>query len=70
MFTFSVAGPMARTAADVALQMRVLGRPDPRSPLSHHVPAERFADSLERDFSGTSIAWSAGTGIPWSSASR
>ncbi|WP_277680827.1 amidase [Saccharomonospora azurea] len=57
-FTFSVAGPMARTAADVALMMRALGRPDPRSPLSHHVPAERFADPLERDFTGTPIAWS------------
>lgn len=62
MFTFAVAGPMARTVADVALQMRVLGRPDPRSPLSHHVPAERFADSLERDFTGTSVAWSADLG--------
>ncbi|CAM2977754.1 amidase [Saccharomonospora xinjiangensis] len=62
LFTLGVAGPMARTAADVALLMRVLAEPDPRSPLSHHVPASRFADPLDRDFAGTSVAWSADLG--------
>lgn len=62
MFTLSVAGPMARTAADVALLMRVLAEPDPRSPLSHHVPAAVFAEPLDRDFTGTTVAWSADLG--------
>jgi amidase len=57
-FTFGVAGPMARTVADVALMMSVLAAPDPRSPLSHAVLAEQFAQSLARDFSGTKVAWS------------
>jgi amidase len=57
-FTFGVTGPMARTVADVALMMSVLAAPDPRSPLSHAVPAERFAQSLTRDFSETNVAWS------------
>ncbi|HYJ67604.1 MAG TPA: amidase [Nocardioidaceae bacterium] len=57
-FTFGVAGPMARTVADVALTMSVLAAPDPRSPLSHAEPAERFAQPLARDFSETNIAWS------------
>jgi amidase len=38
--------------------MSVLARPDPRSPLSHAVPVDRFERSLKRDFSGTSVAWS------------
>jgi amidase len=57
-YTFGVSGPMARTVADVALVMRVLAAPDPRSPLSHAVPVERFEQSLRRDFSGTGVAWS------------
>jgi amidase len=57
-FAFGVSGPMARTVADVALMMSVLAAPDARSPLSQAVPVERFEQSLERDFSGTSVAWS------------
>ena len=57
-FTLATAGPMARTVADVALLMRVLGPPDPRHPLTSAVPAEHFAAPLERDFRGTVVAWS------------
>jgi amidase len=58
LFTLSVAGPMARTVTDVALQMQVLSPPDPRHPLSHAVSPEQFALPLGRDFTGTVIAWS------------
>lgn len=54
----SVQGPMARTVQDVALIMSVIAGPDPRSPISIAEPAEAFARPLERDFSGTRIAWS------------
>ncbi|WP_034271260.1 amidase [Haloechinothrix halophila] len=57
-FALAVAGPMARTVGDVALQMRVLSPPDPRHPLSHSVPADQFARPLGRDFTGTTVAWS------------
>lgn len=57
-FTQSVNGPMARTAEDLALYLSVLGAPDGRSPLSHHVPPEAFREPLRRDFAGTKVAWS------------
>lgn len=57
-FTFAVAGPMARTVADVALMMTVLAAPDSRSPLSHAAPAEQFGQPLARDFGGANVAWS------------
>lgn len=56
-FTLAVVGPMARTVADVALQMQVLAAPHPRSPWA--APGhERFAEALGRDFRGTAVAWS------------
>ena len=55
-FTLSVAGPMARTVADVALLLSVLAGPDPRSPISLLDPGSKFARTLERDFKGTRIA--------------
>jgi len=54
----SVNGPMARTVEDVALMLTALSGPDRRSPLSIDEPASMFAAPLERDFSGTRIAWS------------
>jgi len=55
-FTLSVAGPMARTVADVALLLSVLAGPDARSPISLPDPVSKFALPLERDFKGTRIA--------------
>ncbi len=53
----AVEGPMARTVGDVALLLSVLGQPDAGSPLTAN--AAGFADvPLERDFSGTSVAFS------------
>lgn len=56
-FTLSVDGPMARTAADVALLLSVLAGPDPRSPISIHDPGSIFARPLDRGFDGTRVAW-------------
>lgn len=58
MFTLAVAGPMARTVGDVALQMQVLAGPDQRSPLSHAVPPQQFEKPLDRDFSTSVVAFS------------
>jgi len=56
--TLSVHGPMARTVADLALYLSAIAGPDPRAPLSVEQPASVFAESLERDFSATRVAWS------------
>jgi amidase len=58
LLMLSTAGPMARTAADVALLLRVLSPPDARHPLSSVGPAEQFGTPLERDLRGTVVAWS------------
>ena len=54
----SVPGGMARTVADLALQLTAIAGPDPRVPSSLMHPASVFAQNLERDFTGTRIAWS------------
>ena len=54
----AVQGPMGRSVADVALLLSVLAGPDPRSPIAIEEPGERFRAPLERDFSGTRVAWS------------
>ena len=54
----SVQGPMGRSAADAALMLSALAGPDPRVPISIDEPGERFREPLERDFSGTRVAWS------------
>jgi amidase len=56
--TLSVAGPMARTVADVALMLSAMAGPDPRSPIALAEPGERFARPLDRDFAGVRVAWS------------
>ena len=56
--TLSVEGPMARTVADAALMLSAISGPDPRSPISLPEPGEAFQRPLDRDFSGTRIAWS------------
>jgi amidase len=55
--TLSVDGPMARTVADVALMLRAIAGPDPRSPMSIAAPFAGSDVSLGRDFSGTRVAW-------------
>jgi amidase len=54
----STEGPMARTVRDVALMFGAISGPDPRSPLAISEPGEDFSQLLERDFSGTRVAWS------------
>jgi len=60
--TLAVSGPMARTVEDVALFLRVLAGPDLRDPISLADRGERFGASLERDFAGTRVAWTADLG--------
>ncbi|MDX6724609.1 MAG: amidase [Solirubrobacteraceae bacterium] len=55
---FIVSGPMARTAADVALMLSAMAGPDDRSPVALTEPGDRFAGPLDRDFSGVRVAWS------------
>jgi amidase len=53
-----VEGPMARNVADCALMLDALTGNDSRAPISLPGPARPFAESLDRDFSGTRIAFS------------
>ena len=55
--TLHVAGPMARTVADVALMLSAMAGPDRRSPVAIGGPARGSGD-LGRDFKGVRIAWS------------
>lgn len=57
-FPISVQGPMARTVEDAALMLSAIAGPDPRSPIAIFEPGDKFAQPLERDFSGVHIAWS------------
>ena len=54
----SVSGPMARNVSDCALFLSAIAGPDSRVPISITEPGSTFMQSLERDFSGTNIAWS------------
>ncbi|WP_246333298.1 amidase [Aureimonas mangrovi] len=54
--TLSTDGPMARSAADLALLLDVLAGPDPRSPLSLPRPDRPFAEFAERP-GGNRIGW-------------
>lgn len=61
-----VAGPMARTVADVALFLSAMAGPDPRSPLSIPDDGVQFNAPLERSFKGVRVAWWRGLGgIPF-----
>ncbi len=60
--TISIHGPMARTVQDIALMMTVIAGPDPRCPIALSEPGSLFAQSLNRSFKGTRIAWSADLG--------
>ena len=50
------AGPMARTAADVAVLLTALAGYDPRDPASAKVPAEDYTASLEQSVAGLRLA--------------
>ncbi len=56
--SLSVSGPMARTVADLALQLSVVAGPDRRVPNSLPEPGAMFAAPLDRDFTGVKVAWS------------
>jgi amidase len=58
----SVAGPIARTVADVALFLSAIAGPDHRNPLSIQEDPARFRAPLARDFKGTRVAWWHGLG--------
>lgn len=60
--TLSVDGPMARSAADVALFLSAIAGPDARSPISITEPGSRFAAPLDRDFKGVRVAWAGSLG--------
>jgi amidase len=59
---FSVDGPMARTAADVALLLRAMAGPDPRAPLSQRVAPLDLELPLDADLRGRRVAWSRSLG--------
>ncbi|MGQ0538155.1 MAG: amidase [Gemmatimonadaceae bacterium] len=62
----SVAGPMARNVADVALFFSAIAGPSARDPLSISEDGSRFAARLDRDFKGVRVAWWKGLGgIPF-----
>jgi len=68
-----VAGPMARTVADVALLLSVLAGPDPRVPLALDAPAPltgRLPGLLARDLRGVRVAWTDDLGLPVEPAVR
>jgi amidase len=52
-----VAGPMARTATDLAALLAVQSGYDPRVPLSIREDPARFTRNLERDFRGVRVGW-------------
>jgi amidase len=53
----AVAGPMARTVADLAALLATQAGPDPRAPLSVGEDPERFRAGLDRDLAGLRIGW-------------
>ncbi|MCY4620908.1 MAG: amidase [bacterium] len=57
-----VEGPMARTVADIALHLRAMAGPDPRSPISIDQSPDALAGSLERDLTSARVAWSPDAG--------
>ena len=54
----SVSGPMARNVSDCALFLSAIAGQASRVPISITESGARFLETLERDFSGTNIAWS------------
>ncbi|MDX6619997.1 MAG: amidase [Gaiellales bacterium] len=59
---YTVEGPMARTADDLALFLRALAGPDPRDPISQRAAALEPAGPLAADLRGRRVAWSPSLG--------
>ncbi len=59
---FSVDGPIARTAQDVALLLAAMAGPDARAPLSLRTPALDLEAPLDADLRGRRVAWSPSLG--------
>jgi amidase len=56
--SLAVAGPMARTVADVALMLSVIAGPDDRAPLSYDVDTRAFRAAVRRpSVRGWRVAW-------------
>ena len=55
---FSVHGPMARTAADIALYMATIAGPSKQSPVSMVTKGSDFQQPLECNWKNTRVAWS------------
>ncbi|SEB43079.1 amidase [Rhodococcus jostii] len=53
----AVVGPMGRSVADVTHLLSTMAGPDANAPLGIDEDPEVFTRSLDRDFSGTRIAW-------------
>ncbi len=60
--TTGVAGPMARTVADLALLLSVIAGPDARAPLALADPGETFAPPLSGSLAGLRVALSVDLG--------
>ncbi len=58
----AVEGPMGRSVEDVARLLAVMAGPDPRVAISLDQPGGVFLESLDRDVTGTRIAWSRNLG--------
>jgi amidase len=54
---FNVNGPLGRSVSDVAFLMSVMAGADPRDPDCFASDPTVFAESLDRDWRGTRIAW-------------
>ncbi len=54
---FTVKGPMARSVADTAVLLASMAGADPRDPLCYPSDPSVFSEPLDRDFTGTRIAW-------------
>jgi amidase len=54
---FAIEGPMGRTVKDVAMLLSIQAGSDPRAPLSVNIDPTQFTAPLERDMTGTRIAW-------------
>jgi len=54
---FSVKGPLARSVGDAAWLLSIMAGPDPRDPGCYPSQPSVFAGPLDRDLTGTRVAW-------------
>ena len=62
MHDMRLISPMARTVSDVALYLSAISGPHPLVPSSIMESPDSFLGPLDRDFSGTRVAWSPDSG--------